>query len=470
MTRPPSLGAVCGALVVAAAVLLALGPLSDNSFLTHLATGRLILDEGSVPTTDPYTFTAAGEPWVVQSWLMSVVYATAEAVGGLGAVRAVVALMVGTVAWIGWRLLRPVTGLVPRLALGALFLVIGSGAWSQRPLSLGLVAFALVVLAAEGGVDPRWLVPLGWIWVNAHGSFPLGLVYLVVAAVGSRLDGHGWEPERRCLGFLAVGVVAGAIGPVGPRILIFPVQLLQRQDVLQNVIEWQAPRFVELDQRAFLLQLLLAVILLARRPSYRSSLVLAVFTAAALLGARNIGVASTALLPAMATAVGSVGSLTTAERPRWAGVAAVAVVVVGAAAGWGRLSEAPIRLTAYPVDVLAFIDDAGIDTRGVRLATPETAGNFITLVYGPERRVFYDDRFDMFPESVSAAHLALSRAEPGALAHLDELDIDLVLTRRVQPMSLVLAADPGWRALFADDRWVLSCRRGADIGRTSGPC
>jgi hypothetical protein len=457
-------------MVTAAAAVLALGPLSDNSFLTHLATGRLILERGSVPSTDPYTFTAHGEPWVVQSWLMSVVYATAESVAGLDAVRVIVAALVAAVAAVGWRLLRPADGLVVRLALGALFLLIGSGAWSQRPLTFGLLAFALVVLAGEGGFDARWLVPLGWVWANAHGSFPLGLVYLCVAALGARLDGRGSRLEQRCLALLGVGVVSGVIGPLGLRALSFPVELVQRQDVLRNVVEWQAPRFLELDQRAFLLQLLVAIVLLVRRPTFRSGLILGVFTVAALLGSRNIGVASIALLPAMAGAVGQVGSLRTSDRPRGAPVLAVAVAVLALLAASSRLSEPALRLRAYPVDALAYLDEAGIDTGTVRLAAPEIAGNFMTLLYGAGDRVFYDDRFDMFPDEVSAAHLALTKGEPGVMHRLRDLDIDLVLLKRSQPMTLVLAADPDWRALYTDERWFLVCRRGADVGGTLHAC
>lgn len=450
--------------------MLALGPLGDNSFLTHLATGRLILDRGSVPTTDPYTFTAAGEPWVVQSWLMSVVYASAETLGGVGALRILIAALVGAVAAVGWILLRPATGVIVRLGLAAMFLLIGSGSWSQRPLTLGLLAFALVVLSAEGGLDPRWLVPLGWLWTNSHGSFPLGLVYLLVVLIGGRLDGAPVDREARCLALLGAGVLSGVVGPLGYRALTFPVELIARQDVLRNVLEWQAPRFVELDQRVFLGQVLLGMLLLARRPSYRTGLVLAVFTAAALLGSRNIGVTSIALLPAMAVAADGVGTLHTWERPRWGATAAVAAVLLGAVAGASRLSEAPFRLVPYPVRAMAYLDDSGIDTREVRMAAPEVVGNFQTLVYGADRRVFYDDRFDMFPDDVTAAHLALTTAAPGVIADLRELDIDLVLTRRVQPTSLVLAADPGWHILYLDDRWVLSCRRGAVLGARADRC
>ncbi len=66
--------------------------LSDNSFLTHLATGRLILDHG-VPRTDPYSFTANGQPWVVQSWLASVIYAWIESWFGANGIRVLMAAL-----------------------------------------------------------------------------------------------------------------------------------------------------------------------------------------------------------------------------------------------------------------------------------------------------------------------------------------------------------------------------------------
>ena len=85
--------------------LIGLRPLGDNSFLTHLATGRLILDAGAVPSADPYTFTAVGEPWVVQSWLVSLAYATAEQLAGLDGVRLLVGALSATLAGLAWTLL-----------------------------------------------------------------------------------------------------------------------------------------------------------------------------------------------------------------------------------------------------------------------------------------------------------------------------------------------------------------------------
>lgn len=456
--------------IVAAGLLAELQPLRDNSFLTHLATGRLILDRSSVPTVDPYTFTAGGEPWVVQSWLVSVLYAGAERLGGLDAVRLLTGALTGVVAGLGWRLLRPVDGLVVRLALGAAFVVVGAGQWAERPFMVGLIAFALVVLAAEEGLDPRWLVPIGWIWVNAHGSFPLGLVYLAVVALGARLDGTRPTLELRCLRWAGLGMLLGALNPLGPRLLIFPVELLRRQELLGRVVEWQAPAFDTLSQRTFLLQVVVTVVLLARRASYRGTLVTAVFVAAALLGSRNVTVASLALLPVMAAAAGGIGSLRCAARSRrvelvFVGVVALAVLLVSA-----RLEQPALRLSAYPVDVLAYLEQNDVDTRQHHLAAPELVGNLITFVYGPQGRVFYDDRFDMFPTDVSEAQLALTDASPSVFDDLARFDVELITVRRSHPMALVLTRDPAWRIIFTDEHWLLACQRGADLDGSLGPC
>ena len=79
--RAPTLATVLGAGLAVWGAYIGSAALSDNSFFTHLATGRLILRDGAIPTVDPYTFTARGEPWVVQSWLASLVYAAVERLG-----------------------------------------------------------------------------------------------------------------------------------------------------------------------------------------------------------------------------------------------------------------------------------------------------------------------------------------------------------------------------------------------------
>ena len=96
----------------------------------------------------------------------------------------------------------------------------------------------------------------------------------------------------------------------------------------------------------------------------------------------------------------------------------------------------------------------------MRLATPDVVGNLVGYVYGPEQRVFYDDRFDMFPEDITEAARGAGAHPSAALQeHLDELDIDLVTVGR-SPTAQVLGGSDLWRTLFLDESWpALPARR-----------
>jgi hypothetical protein len=466
----PSLGAAVGTFVVAAGWAVGLRPLADNSFFTHLATGRIILGSGHVPSVDPYTFTAHGHRWLVQSWLASVLYASVESVAGIVGVRLLMGVIAAGLTMLAWRLTRPAVSVLPRLAIGVVFVAASAELWSERPLMLGLVAFACVVLAAQGELDPRWLVPIGWVWVNVHGSFPLGIVYLIVVAAGQRLDGRSAAVELRALRWLALGVVLGAVGPLGPAVLTFPIELLQRQDEQRNVIEWRAPTFESFSQRVFLVQLALVVLALVRRPSYRSGLVVAVFTLAALLGSRNLTVASLLFLPILAASAPEWGSLRGDARTSLSRMIGVLGVAVLGLLGVARLDQRDVELRGYPIDALAYLDEQGIDLTQHHMATKDVVGNLLELVYGPGRIVFYDDRFDMFPDEVSAAHLALVQGSPRLRSALDELDIELVTVERSGAVAQRLVVDPAWRPLYSDERWVVTCRRGVELGGRVGRC
>jgi hypothetical protein len=367
---------------------------------------------------------------VVQSWLASVVYGAVDDVAGAVGLRILMGLLTFVLFAIIWRLARSVNGVLVKAGIAGLCLAVGASEWTERPLLFGLICLGLTVLSASGGLDPRWLLPVGWVWVNSHGSFPLGLVYLLVVLLGRRLDGDLSAGEQRCLRWLAGGIALGVINPLGPRILLFPAELLQRQDVLRHVTEWQSPGFTSVGERLFLVQVALAVVALVRRPRYRHALVLAVFVAAALLGSRNIAVASIVLVPLLAEAWADVGRLRAHTRDRMAGLLALvgAIAIIGTSIV--SLREPNFSLDGYPTEALDHLADHHVDLEDVHLAAPDRVGNLIALRDGPGRRVFYDDRFDMFPESLTDDMLTLVHGRPEASEVLDRRDIDLVLWQR----------------------------------------
>ena len=434
-----------------------LRPLSDNSFLTHLATGRLILERGSVPTTDPYSFTAAGEPWVVQSWLPALFYGVIDRIAGGAGLLALHAVLIIVLALLVGILTARLDSILPRVLVGSLALVIGGAFWSERPLLFGLVCFGLTLVVTDRNADPRWLVPVFAVWVASHGSFPLGFVLLLVLVAGAALDHSPVDHLRRCARWAAGGAVLGSLYPLGPKVLVFPLSLLAGGEVLEGVSEWQAPSFDSLPQRAWLLQLLLAVVLLVRRPSYRAAVPLVAFGGASLLALRNVPVASLALLPGMAIGAEGLGSISSRARSAVATLG-LGAALLGAAASIVTAADRPaFSLVTYPVEVLASVRaELGPD---VRIVAQDTVGNYRIAVLGEDAKVFYDDRFDMYSTDLAADHRALGRGDERWQEVLDRHRAEVVVWRRDRSLSTFLTLSPAWHVVAADRFWLAAARR-----------
>jgi hypothetical protein len=448
----PTLAAAVGAAFVLWGLLIGIQPLDDNSFLTHLATGRLIVDGGGIPRVDPYSFTATGEPWVVQSWLASLLYGMADALGGLDAVRVLEALLAAGLAAFVWHLARPAR-LLPRIALAGLVVSIGVGVWTERPLLIGLVVLAAVLALAQGRGDPRWVVPLMWIWVNSHGSFPLGFVAVGLLLVGSRLDGDRRPRELRLLGWMVAGTLLGAVNPLGPRLLLFPLELLRRSEQFRLIEEWKPLRMDSVWAFLFVAQVVVAVALVARRRSWRTALPLVVFTGLAFMSARNLAVASIVLLPGMAAGAVGVGTLDGLRRSRAALGAVAACVVAGCVLGVAALGGADARLDDYPEEAVTWLQENGLLEDHV--VAPDYVGNYLEARYGARQLVFVDDRVDMYPEDVIDDWVVLLRARPGWEAVLDRYDAGAVLWPKDKPLTPLLRRSGEWEPAYRDADWIV---------------
>ncbi|MGH9039795.1 MAG: hypothetical protein ACRDZ3_06155, partial [Acidimicrobiia bacterium] len=356
-----------------------LGAISDNSFLWHLQTGRQILEDG-IPRADPYSFTAPGVRWVAQSWLAELVYGLLDRLGGVLGVRLLTAAIGAAVATACYRLALRLAGDRVRAA-GVTLAAVGTSftLWSPRPLFFGVLAFVCLLWVVEVpdsrlGRRPLLAVPvLMWLWANAHGTFALGFVYLGLHLAGRWLDGHRpWEGREAVL--LKAAVVALAvclINPYGPGLLLFPLELLGRGDVLRDVIEWGSPSFRSVQGLMLAGWILVFAVIVARagvQPSRRDLLVTIPFLLLALWALRNIALAPLVGLPVVARLVA-----TPADRPDTPGLIQrlVVVLLVALALLWTvDATRGPdLDLDRYPVEALAFMEDEGL--LGKRLMTDD---------------------------------------------------------------------------------------------------
>ena len=457
--RPPSLTTLVGLCLALGAWAVHLRPLLDNSFLWHLQTGHWILDHG-IPRRDIFSFTAPDAPWVVQSWLAEVLYALVDKAFGPLGLQVMRAGVSALMAYLMFALAMRLAGdrvralLVTLPALAACLLM-----WNERPLLLGalaMLALVWVIEVPESRIGRRPLVVLPvlfWLWANVHGSFALGVVYVVVHLVGRRLDGHPPTAgrERQLLTATGVALAACLLNPLGVSLLTFPIHLLQRGEVMKEIVEWQSPSFQ--SPQGIFFGFFAAVVLLVlaragRRPTWSDTLVTAVFLGLGLWAARNMVLAPLVCLPVVARACAR-QSRSDDRRPvlHWA-VAGI-VVMVGFSAAASASEEPAYDVDLYPAEAMQVVEDEGL--LGSRLLTTDGWGGFVIHRYWPRQEVFIDDRYDMYPTALAQEYFDLDAGKPNWDETLDRHDIDVVVWPVDKPLASLLDGDEGWERLHRDD-------------------
>jgi hypothetical protein len=443
----------------AAGARLGLRPVSDNSTLLHLRTGLELVRTGHVPSADPYSFTAAGHGWVVQSWLASWFYAVSYRIGPhafvvlQGVVMAATAVVIAlaarsTTAW--------------RSALAATIAIAASApGWSPRPLMFELLCFALLILVVERRANPLWVLPIVWLWVNTHGSWPIGLAWLVARGVGEAIDWRQWpRAVLRYWAAFAGGLAVSMLNPLTWHLVMFPITAWDKRGALQGVVEWRSPNFQTGNSFAALVFIAAALVILLRaRLPWADTLPVIAFLGLGLFAERNLAPFGVVLAPPLAHA------LAVWPGGRWAGSAArmgrafvwragaligvTALVVVLVA----RSTRQPaLDLTSYPVRAVDYLAAHGRLGPAHRIAEADVVGCYLIWRAGPTTKVFIDDRYDMYPASVVSAAAALSAAQGGERAALERYGVDTVLYASTAALPSALRAE-GWLRVYDDGRW-----------------
>lgn len=433
-------------------------PLLDNSFFTHLSTGRIILDHG-IPRGDPYSWTVPGRAWTVQSWGASVIYALLERGIGLVGIRILSTVCMVVVVLLLWRLTAPADRLVGRLLTATLAVALGTALWLERPLLLGVVFMTLLMVIVEERRDPRWLVPIMWCWVNVHGTFVFAVGLLGLLAVGHFLDTRKRpDVELRALGWTVLGTFLGAIGPLGYRLLIFPFDLLRRREAFGAVAEWKPPTWERPVEKMFLVQMVLVVVVtLLRNRKWRAILPLVVFGGLALTSARNIVQASIVFTPILAVGLRDLGHIRGDKplpilRAAFASLAVVAVVVTVSG-----LQGPDVDRSAYPLAASRWMRAEGLLDTGDRVVTRDFVGNYLEFEYGPDEvRTFIDDRVDMYPVELIQDYVTLIRPGGDYQAVLDKWKASAVLWDVDSDLGRWLTKSDRWKVVHRDASWLVA--------------
>lgn len=446
--------------------------LGDNSMLVHIRTGVTIIDTHHVPHSDPYSFTAHGDRWIVQSWLPEVIYGALWKLGGGHAIQIFHMLLFGSIAGLLAWLSRTgnflKTGLVAFTAIG-----LGFWQWTTRPTSLGLLFFILMLVIVQKKMKPYWLVPLGVVWVNTHGTWLLGVVWFVLMMIGARFD-KATTDKRNADAYLnyalalAGGVVVGGLlSPAGWRILTFPaIGFGARSAVFHHIVEWKSPNFAAsqfLKGTIVLIAVICMIGVLSRRRQCWSVVVVVVaFIAAGLISQRNMPILGAVVAPIMALAlIDRTAPDADDERPESpkagiAGVIAISLLLLAAVFDIVVMFTVPaFNFDGYPVKALQYLESQGLTGPNHKIAAPDTVGCYRIFKDGSNANVFIDDRYDMYPPNVSLDAINLAQVTPDVQTILGRYHFDALLYRKDSAIATYLRGTPGWKMTYSDDQWQI---------------
>ncbi len=446
-------------------------PLTPQDYWWYLPLGRSIVENGSVPGVDTFTFTRAGQPIYYQAWLSAVVFWLVHQLGGLTLTFLLRGITLALTFGLLWGLMRGEGKFQQPAALVTFFTALGtSNNWSVRPQMLVYPLFALTLwvlydwLRGEG--KRLWLLPVtSLLWCNLHGSFVL-FFFLVFSAL---LLGRG---DRRRL--LPWALAAGAmllLNPRGPLILRDTADMLISPSNQGFSTEWLPPVNAGWQMNLFFGWVLL-LIPLAAASSKRLSLLewvwLLVFGWLAFSGTRYVIWAL--MLMGLFTATWLSGwTWRPFEGAKSEGSPGLNIAIGGLLL-FGSLAVLPgLRERWWPAAPLPYeAATTPVEAADWLKGHPELPGPMLSdyafssyLEYAlPERPVWIDTRFSNYPEEQWRRFQALAAADPEWPMILKEEGINLVMLARATEPRLIeaMSREAEWRQAYADADAVIFSR------------
>ena len=476
------------------------GVLQDPGTGWHLVTGRLILDTGSVPARDLFSYTAAGHPWIDQSWLFDAASALLVRLGGLPLFATVSVLVYALIPVLVFRrALRMRAAMAPALGLTVLaYLVLLSHAIA-RPHIVTYVFFALVLERLDDFQNGRlparalwWLPLLALVWANVHGGFVVGFVlggvFAGVAALRAVVFRDA-EERRRALVFAAVLAAMGLatlVNPHGPRLHTAVQEYLSLRSI-RYFHEFQSPDFLAgsvpvLAFEALILVLVLVLGLRGRRLPWVEMALLVLLLHQALHSARHMNLFAIVAAPIIAREVTPwLDALRPALQERWRAIAREQAALRSPLVYFPAIGALFVALSLAAV--LPFprtLDDLQV-SRGAaefiathqdrfgRLFNTDDLGGSLVYRFWPELRVFVDDRNAVYGDDfMMRRYYRVLYAQRGWRKVLEKYRVTAAVVSLGSQCTALLRTAPEWQLAYEDRLNAIFFRRDASGAPVTG--
>lgn len=446
----------------------------DPDLWWHVKTGQMILATHHWPTTDPYSFTVHGQPWMAYEWGGEVLIGWVSRIGGiraldflliaLGAAVMTALYVLGTL-----RSGKSKAGFVA----AAILLPLATPSFTLRPQMLGYLFLVLTLIALElfrqGKRWAAWLLPaLMLAWVNTHGSYIVGLgaifLYWICGLVEFRkggIEAKRWTvKERRSLSLIFLLCLAALpITPYGTRLAGYPFNMAFSQPLnVSSIGEWQSMPFQSEWGKIFLAAVLVFFLLqMAFDFTWRIEELL-LFVGGVVMACVHVRFLLLFVpfaVPLLATVAARWIDSYHRQKDKYI---LNALLMAGGLAAMLYYLPAQAKLDTrvakdFPVQAVEYLRQHPVPRP--MFNSYSFGGYLVNAGY----KTFIDGRGDLFERGgVFADYMSLVRLKPGGLDVLRRYQIQSCLIERDEPLATVLLASPDWRRVYVDNVSALFVR------------
>jgi len=458
---------------------------ADTDTWWHLRSGQYILETRTIPTTDPFSHTRGGQPWIDHGWLAQLFWYGLFALGGWAGLSLGLATLVTVTFGLVWRV-TPGNQYVRAFSiiLGA---ITSAVIWVARPqmVSFLLAGLVLWLLERYKRTGRRWIYALPLVtllWANVHGGYAVAFMLMAAYVAGetvNRLTGHhddpvlSWQKIGTLMAVALVSFVLVAINPHGWQMWTYPFRTVSIGALRDYIQEWRSPDFHLTMTWPFVAMLMLTLAAIGRAPrraDWTDLALVGMWAVWSLFAGRNIGLYGLLTVPALAryadaawgphlpSTVGSPLSQRPAlVRLNWLLLSLVTLAaLVKISAALAPSAVAQVEEETLPYGAVQFIQT---ERPPGPMFNSYNWGGYLIFKLWPDYPVYVDGRTDLYDDEFIRRYLKVMVAEEGWEQRLNDEGINLVLIESDSPLARFLRRDPAWIEAYRDDMAVVFTRK-----------
>ena len=454
---------------------------ADTDFFGHLTYGGEILQNGSVPTVNKYSYTYPDYPWVNHKWLTSAIFASLNSLFGSGGILVLkISIFLIIIGVLNSTIKKIYPGIHPLARF--LTLVISSGflqAASHPRAHIFTYLFTSIllwILYSDYSVKKMiFLLSAIFIpWVNLHGGVIAGYGIFYLWVITKLFQKDGEQPvSRRYL--IAISFCLPVFLLINPYGLDLPAQLWTEMATDKSMIaEWQPLPLFTWDYLIFkiLFAIVIPLTFMWRKEIKMFPALLATITfLMSIRFFRHIpffGISSALILPILIDTYlnryakglnNATGRLLNsfALLPRFKRIMIIVsfllLVTLPHIIGYPSSMTIYPRPDFYPIEYVRWMKDNKIKGN---LLNSFNWGKYLTYELYPDIKICIDGRLDTaYPEEFLTEYFDFYFGKDNSSAFLRKYDHELIMLEPENPQVEMLLSNENWNAVLRTDEAIL---------------